>query len=85
MLAARVVKEATRYLDQLDTLPVRPDCSGPETLKHFAVPPPEIGQGVAVFDDLTAVTRHSRVGNGRFFGYVMGSGEPVGALGDLFA
>jgi aromatic-L-amino-acid/L-tryptophan decarboxylase len=31
------------------------------------------------------VARHSRAGNGRFFGYVMGSGEPVGALGDLFA
>jgi hypothetical protein len=30
MAAARVVEEATRYLDQLDTLPVRPDCSGPE-------------------------------------------------------
>jgi hypothetical protein len=41
MLAARVVDEATRYLDQLDILPVRPDCSGPETLKHYAVPPPE--------------------------------------------
>ena len=31
------------------------------------------------------MARHSRAGNGRFFGYVMGSGEPVGALGDLFA
>ena len=85
MLAARVVEEATRYLDQLDTLPVRPDSSGPETLKHFAAPPPETGQGLAAFEDLTAVARHSRAGNGRFFGYVMGSGEPVGALGDLFA
>ena len=31
------------------------------------------------------MAEHSRAGNGRFFGYVMGSGEPVGALGDLFA
>ena len=85
MLAARVVAEATRYLDQLDTVPVRPDTSGTESLKHFAVPPPEAGQGLAAFDDLTAVARYSRAGNGRFFGYVMGSGEPVGALGDLFA
>jgi glutamate/tyrosine decarboxylase-like PLP-dependent enzyme len=27
----------------------------------------------------------SRVQNGRFFGYVLGSGEPVGAVADLFA
>ncbi|MGH3367780.1 MAG: pyridoxal phosphate-dependent decarboxylase family protein, partial [Nocardioidaceae bacterium] len=27
----------------------------------------------------------SRTGNGRFFGYVMGSGEPVAALGDFYA
>jgi hypothetical protein len=64
MLAARVVEEATRYLNQLDTLPVRPDSSGPETLKHFAVPPPETGQGLAVFEELTAVARHSRAGTG---------------------
>src|SRR4029078_2108606 len=48
-------------------------------------PPPETGQGPAVLDALMAVAEHSRAGNGRFFGYVMGSGEPVGALGDLFA
>jgi glutamate/tyrosine decarboxylase-like PLP-dependent enzyme len=28
---------------------------------------------------------HSRAQNGRFFGYVQGPGEPVAALGDLFA
>jgi glutamate/tyrosine decarboxylase-like PLP-dependent enzyme len=85
VLAARVVEEATRYLDRLGTSPVRPDSSGAETLMYFDGPPPEAGQGPAVLDDLAAVARHSRAGNGRFFGYVMGSGEPVGALGDLFA
>ena len=85
VLAARVVEEATRYLDRLGTSPVRPDSSGAETLMYFDEPPPETGQGPAVLDDLAAVARHSRAGNGRFFGYVMGSGEPVGALGDLFA
>ena len=29
--------------------------------------------------------RLSRVQNGRFFGYVLGSGEPVGAVADLLA
>ena len=85
VLAGRVVEEATRYLDRLDAVPVRPNSCGAETLEYFAVPAPETGQGRAVLDDLAAVARHSRAGNGRFFGYVMGSGEPVGALGDLFA
>lgn len=41
--------------------------------------------GPAALDALAEVGQHSRAGNGRFFGYVMGSGEPVGALGDFFA
>jgi len=65
VLAARVVEEATRYLDRLGTSPVRPDSSGAETLMYFDGPPPETGQGPAVLDDLAAVARHSRAGNGR--------------------
>src|SRR5919112_296381 len=52
-----------------------------------AVPPLAISA-----DDFAALAhrvgeeaQHSRTGNGRFFGYVMGSGEPVAALGDYFA
>ena len=60
VLAARVVEEATRYLDRLDTSPVRPDSSGAETLMYFDGPPAETGQGPAVLDDLAAVARHSR-------------------------
>ena len=41
--------------------------------------------GAAALDVLPLLAEHSRAGNGRFFGYVMGSGEPVAALGDLFA
>ena len=41
--------------------------------------------GAGAFDALPLLAEHSRAGNGRFFGYVMGSGEPVAALGDLFA
>jgi hypothetical protein len=40
VLAARVVEEATRYLDRLGTSPVRPDSSGAETLMYFDRPPP---------------------------------------------
>ena len=83
--ARRVVDEATRYLDRLDEVPIRPASTGAATRRLFAGPVPETGLGAAALDDLVAVAEHSRAGNGRFFGYVMGSGEPVGALGDLFA
>ena len=83
--ADRVVDEATRYLDLLDAVPIHPASTGAQTRKLFAGSVPERGLGAAALDDLVAVADHSRAGNGRFFGYVMGSGEPVGALGDLFA
>jgi len=83
--ADRVVDKATRYLDRLDAVPIRPASTGAQTRKLFAGSVPERGLGAAALDDLVAVAEHSRAGNGRFFGYVMGSGEPVGALGDLFA
>src|SRR6266567_3246153 len=35
--------------------------------------------------DLDVIADHSRPGNARFFGYVLGSGEPVAAIGDLYA
>jgi aromatic-L-amino-acid/L-tryptophan decarboxylase len=84
-LATRVVDDATRYLDRLDDVPIRPGSTGEETVRMFGGEAPETGLGAAALDGLTAVAEHSRAGNGRFFGYVMGSGEPVGALGDLFA
>ena len=40
---------------------------------------------MAVLDDLEVITNHSRPGTGRLFPYVVGSGEPVAALGDLYA
>ena len=83
-LAGRVIDDATRYLAGLDGMPIRPASSGAQTVQIFGGPPPARGLGAAAFDDLAAVIEHIRVGNGRFFGYVMGSGEPVAALGDLF-
>lgn len=84
-LAARVGEEAARHLRGLDSAPIRPSTTGAESLDLFAGPPPERGMGPAALDALGEVAQHSRTGNGRFFGYVMGSGEPVGALGDFFA
>lgn len=84
-LAARVGEQATRHLRRLDATAIRPATTGAESLDLFGGPAPESGMGPAALDALDEVARHSRTGNGRFFGYVMGSGEPVAALGDLFA
>jgi aromatic-L-amino-acid decarboxylase len=46
---------------------------------------PEAGIGEDALNALSEVIRLSRVQNGRFFGYVLGSGEPVGAVADLLA
>lgn len=85
VLAARVAEEALHHLRHLDSTPIRPATTGAESLELFAGPAPVRGEGAAALDALADVARHSRTGNGRFFGYVMGSGEPVAALGDFFA
>ena len=41
--------------------------------------------GIVALAQLTDVLEHSRVQNGRFFGYVLGSGEPIGAATDMLA
>ncbi|MGW5239356.1 pyridoxal phosphate-dependent decarboxylase family protein [Monashia sp. NPDC004114] len=84
-LMDRVGEEAVRYLRHLDAVPIRPETNGPDSLALFGGPAPEQGIGPAALDALGDVVRHSRAGNARFFGYVMGSGEPVAALGDFFA
>ena len=84
-LAARVTEESVAHLRRLDSAAVRPSITGPESLDLFGGPVPDRGMGPAALDELADVARHSRAGNGRFFGYVMGSGEPVAALGDFFA
>lgn len=76
---------AADYLDQLDSLPVSPARPGEQSFRMFDAVLPEQGIGEAAFDDLPEVLRASRVQNGRFFGYVLGSGEPVAATADLLA
>ena len=84
-LADRVSREAVRHLRSLDAAPVRPATTGEQSVALFGGPAPEKGLGMAALETLADVAEHSRIGNGRFFGYVFGSGEPVGALGDFFA
>jgi aromatic-L-amino-acid decarboxylase len=85
ILADRVCRAASDYLTGLDRRQSFPVTSGTATAEVFGGPMPEEGAGSAAFDVLAAIADHSRPGNARFFGYVLGSGEPVAAIGDLYA
>ena len=84
-LAERVAQLAANYLDRVDSMPVAPAITGENSLRLFDAILPEQGIGEAAFDDLPEVLRASRTPNGRFFGYVLGSGDPVAATADLMA
>jgi len=84
-LAARVTQIAAEYLATIDAKVIAPATDGDETLRLFHTTMPEDGIGEAALNMLPEVLRLSRVQNGRFFGYVLGSGEPVGAVADLLA
>lgn len=85
LLADRVCRAASGYLAGLDGRASFPATSGTATAGLFEQALPEQGLGSAAFGDLEVVADHSRPGNARFFAYVLGSGEPVAALGDLYA
>ncbi len=85
LLAGRVCRAASHYLADLDGRASFPATSGAATAEALDRPLPEQGVGSAVFDDLALIADHSRPGNARFFAYVLGSGEPVAAIGDLYA
>jgi glutamate/tyrosine decarboxylase-like PLP-dependent enzyme len=76
---------AKRYWASLPALPSYPQTSGSQTAGLFTRPWLEEGLGKAVLDDFKEIAAHSRPAGGRFFGYVVGSGEPVGAAGDFLA
>src|ERR1700751_4472398 len=84
-LADEVVNLSAEYLATLDERSAFPPTSGEESERLFALPLPERGMGSEALSALRDVMEHGRVQNGRFFGYVQGPGEPVAALGDLFA
>ena len=84
-LAERVTQLAAGYLESIDAQPISPATNGDETLRLFRTAMPEDGIGEDALNALPEVMRLSRVQNGRFFGYVLGSGEPVGAVADLLA
>jgi aromatic-L-amino-acid decarboxylase len=84
-LAEKVTLLAADYLRELDSRPISPSTTGAETERLFGMPINEKGMGADALEGLQDVIEHSRAQNGRFFGYVLGSGEPVGAVADLLA
>ena len=84
-LAERVTNLAAEYLDNIDAQAISPATNGAEALRVFRSAMPEKGMGEDALRDLPDVMRLCRAQNGRFFGYVLGSGEPVGAVADLLA
>ncbi|HSI41240.1 MAG TPA: pyridoxal-dependent decarboxylase [Xanthobacteraceae bacterium] len=84
-LADRALELAKAYWASLDALPTYPATSGAQTAALFARPWPDEGRGAAVLQDFEAIAANGRPNSARFFGYVFGSGEPVGALGDWLA
>jgi glutamate/tyrosine decarboxylase-like PLP-dependent enzyme len=74
------------YLEKLPLLPsYPPGVTGRQTQSLFSGEIPWEGQGAAAFDSLRDVFELSRPASPRFFGYVFGSGEPIGALGEFAA
>src|SRR5215470_558585 len=84
-LAEKIIEFASEYLTTLNTRSIFPDTSGTRTEALFHHRLGEKGLGAEAFRAIRDVVDHSRAQNGRFFGYVLGSGEPVAALADLLA
>jgi aromatic-L-amino-acid decarboxylase len=84
-LARRLADFSADYFERLPQVPSYPPAiSGRETEALFGEEDiPWEGQGAAAFDRLDDVFRLSRPASPRFFGYVYGSGEPIGALGEF--
>jgi aromatic-L-amino-acid decarboxylase len=85
-VAGYVLSLANDYLGELDTLPsFPPDASAAELSQAFDEPLPQQGAGEDALVALMGVLRWSRPPGPRFFGYVLGSGDPIAACADLLA
>jgi aromatic-L-amino-acid decarboxylase len=83
-IAEGVNRLAADFLSSLDDRKAVSATSATHTAA-FSVPLAEEGLGEAALRDLEAIAEHVRAPTGRRLPYVLGSGEPIGALGDLYA
>ena len=79
-LAERVNTLAADFLAGLDDRQTVSATSATDTAA-FDLPLAEEGVGEAVLRDLEAITEHVRAPTGRRLPYVLGSGDPIAALG----
>ena len=84
-LAEQVTNTASEFLEGIGARSIVSKKAAAEIERLFPIDPPETGVGEQAFADLQNMIDNLRVQNGRFFGYVLGSGEPVGAVADLLA
>ena len=82
--AEGVNRLAAEFLGGLDDRRTVSATSATDTAA-FSVPLAEEGIGEEVLRDLEAIAEHVRAPTGRRLPYVLGSGDPIAALGDLYA
>jgi glutamate/tyrosine decarboxylase-like PLP-dependent enzyme len=82
-LSERVLRIAADYLKDLSNRAIPAKGTGVEIEQIFRQTPPEKGDPEEALRGLRDAALYSRAQNGRFFGYVLGSGEPAAALADL--
>ena len=82
-LAEQILEIATRFLRDLDSKRIAPEQAGAALERFFHSLPPESGLGAQAVGEMHDIVRHSRAQNGRFFGYVLGSGDPAAAAADI--
>jgi glutamate/tyrosine decarboxylase-like PLP-dependent enzyme len=69
----------------LDSRSIFPAGGAATVCDLFPAEIPERGMGEHAFQAVADIFNCSRAQNGRFFGYVLGSGDPVAAVADLLA
>jgi aromatic-L-amino-acid/L-tryptophan decarboxylase len=82
-LSERVLRIAADYLGGLSNRSIPAKGSGAEIEQIFHRTAPEKGSPEEALRGLQDTVSSSRAQNGRFFGYVLGSGEPAAAVADL--
>lgn len=82
-VSERIVEIATEFLESMEERAIPPPENAATLERIYNTPVPETGLREQALAGLAEVAKQSRAQNGRFFGYVMGSGEPVAAAADL--
>ena len=82
-LSERVLRIAADHLRDLSNRAIPAKGSGAEIEQILRHTSPEKGSPEAALRGLQDTVLYSRAQNGRFFGYVLGSGDPSAAVADL--